>query len=327
MCHIPVEGVGHRHLDPERLTVHVHPRRSGKKAGFDGRFAVVVEFGPVGSEELDPVVGGRVVARRDHHAERGVRGSGQVTHRPDRDDPEIGAVEPGRIESGVDRRSEHLSGAPGVTAHDRGAAATVGGGVSESERHLCGEVDVGETSYPIRAEQLLHIRSLRRVTPGTRASARRRAPLALGVLRSAAGLAESVLLALDGSGVALEESRLLQTRTMVGIDLDQRTGDPQAKTVDLTGHPATLEKRLDVVHALDTSHPHRFEHAHPVRWSRKVSLDRLAVERHLPGALAESNAYDGSLATADGHRERLGHRVSTFRAVRVSGWGAWPACG
>src|SRR5690606_16695544 len=53
--------------------------------------------------------------------------------------------------------------------------------------------------------------------------------LTLRVLRSAPGLAEAVLLALDPPGVAGEQARLLEGVTQVGIELDQPAGDTESK--------------------------------------------------------------------------------------------------
>src|SRR5688572_1206840 len=55
----------------------------------------------------------------------------------------------------------------------------------------------------------------RRVMPRTR-------ELSLGVLRGLAGLLEAVLLRLLLARVTREEARLLQRRTLLGVELDER---------------------------------------------------------------------------------------------------------
>src|SRR6478735_3285752 len=69
---------------------------------------------------------------------------------------------------------------------------------------------------------------------------------ALRVLRSLAGLLQAVLLALDGAGVTGEEAGALESRAILGGDLDQGAGDGQTQCACLAGRAATVQERGDV---------------------------------------------------------------------------------
>src|SRR5690242_2950748 len=69
---------------------------------------------------------------------------------------------------------------------------------------------------------------------------------ALAVLRGLAGLLQTVLLALGGAGVPSQEAGLLQRRTVIRVDLDERASDRQAQRTGLAGDAAALEVAEDV---------------------------------------------------------------------------------
>ena len=62
-------------------------------AGLDGGLSLVIEFGPIGPEELDAVVGSGVVTGADHDPEGGPEVQGEVGNRTHRDDAQIDGVE------------------------------------------------------------------------------------------------------------------------------------------------------------------------------------------------------------------------------------------
>src|SRR5687768_5158844 len=66
----------------------------------------------------------------------------------------------------------------------------------------------------------------------------REAWLALRVLRGLTGLLQTVLLALGGAGVTGEEAGLLERGAVIGVVLDERTGDREAQAAGLAGGAA-----------------------------------------------------------------------------------------
>ena len=94
------------------------PRRAGGYARLDPRLRLVGELVAVRPEELDSVVGERVVRGGDHHAEIGPERAGEHCHgrrrhRPDQDD-----VHAHRDEAGRQRGFEQVAREPRVLADD-----------------------------------------------------------------------------------------------------------------------------------------------------------------------------------------------------------------
>src|SRR5690606_11056933 len=84
---------------------------------------------------------------------------------------------------------------------------------------------------------------------------------ALGVLRSLAGLLQAGLLALDGAGVPGQEPGALERGPVVlGVDLVERAGDPQAQRTGLAGGAATVDARDHVEAPLDVDELERAVH-------------------------------------------------------------------
>ena len=82
---------------------------SGRDQVFDLVLGVVVQFVAAGPEDLDAVVGHRVVRRRDHDPEVGVVGAGQVRHRRGREHPDPQRVDTLTGQAGDDSGLEHLA--------------------------------------------------------------------------------------------------------------------------------------------------------------------------------------------------------------------------
>ena len=108
---------------------HAADARAGRPAAgtrldqfLDAVLGGVVELVPAGAEDLDAVVGHRVVRRRDHHAEVGVVCVGQVGHRGGRQHPDPQRVDALAGQPGDDRGFEHLAAGPRVAADDGDAA-------------------------------------------------------------------------------------------------------------------------------------------------------------------------------------------------------------
>src|SRR5688500_14578656 len=123
---------------------------------------------------------------------------------------------------------------------------------------------------------------------------------ALGVLRSLASLLEPVLLALLDPRVTGEEAGLLQRRTVLGLDLDQRAGDGEPQGAGLTGDAAALEQAHDVVLLALLQGHERLTDELLVHLVGEVLLEGAAVELELAGAREQPHADDGLLAAADG---------------------------
>ncbi len=102
---------------------------------------------------------------REHHAEVGAELTGQPGDARGRELAEQEYVDPGRGESGDHGGLEELSGDPGVATDDRDGPVTVegaglredvGGGNGKVQGQLSGEITVGQTPDPVRAEEASH---------------------------------------------------------------------------------------------------------------------------------------------------------------------------
>src|SRR3546814_381373 len=123
-----------------------------------------VELHATAGEELDAVVGHRVVRGAQHHAEVGVERGGQEgdTRRGHHTEEEY--VDPCRGQSRHDGCLEELPGDPGVAPHHRHGTVPreltpVGQDVrcsnGQVQSQLGGELTVGETTDSVGAEQIL----------------------------------------------------------------------------------------------------------------------------------------------------------------------------
>src|ERR1700733_12237929 len=102
---------------------------------------------------------------------------------------------------------------------------------------------------------------------------------ALAVLRRLAGLLETVLLALDGTRVTREEAGLLQRRTVLGLDDDQRPGDGQTQCACLPGRTAAVEVGEDVDGVDPVDRDQRSLDQLLVHLVREVRLEAAAVQQ------------------------------------------------
>ena len=124
--------------------------------GLDG----VGQLLPAPAEQLDAVVGHRVVTGRDHDAEIGVGPGGQVGQRGRRQDAGAQDLGAGAGQPGHDRGLEHLPAGAGVTADDRDGTPSpvavgehAGGGTRHREGQLRREVGVGPTPDAVGPEE------------------------------------------------------------------------------------------------------------------------------------------------------------------------------
>src|SRR3954464_866170 len=123
---------------------------------------------------------------------------------------------------------------------------------------------------------------------------------ALAVLRGLAGLLEAVLLPLRGARATGQEAGLLEGRAVIGVDLDERTGDRETQRARLARNAATVQVGEDVERGRLLDQDQRVLDELLVHLVREVLLEGAAVELELPGAGNDAHADDGFLATADG---------------------------
>lgn len=136
---------------------------------LDRIFDVVGEFVTASRKEFDPVVGHRIMRRREHHTEIGIKFSrepgdrGRWQYSGDRD------IHTSACQTGHDRSLEKFSAGPGISSN-YGAGAVSGESTSVTEnvrgrhREIHGkfgrDVAVGEATYPVCAEESAHRWSL-----------------------------------------------------------------------------------------------------------------------------------------------------------------------
>src|SRR3712207_3177024 len=141
---------------------------------------------------------------------------------------------------------------------------------------------------------------------------------ALRELRSLAGLLEAGLLALLDPGVAAEEARLLEARSVVlEVDLVQRTRDSEAQRTGLARGAAAGDAGDHVVAAEQVEHLERVVDELLVELVREVVLERAAVHGEAAAAGDDAHAGDGLLAAADGRARDVEHGARGARGRRT----------
>src|SRR6516225_7615951 len=120
--------------------------------------------------------------------------------------------------------------------------------------------------------------------------------LALGVLRSLAGLLEAVLLPLLHPGVPGEEAGLLQRRAVLRVDQRQRASQAEPQGARLTGDATADDARDHVELVLGAERHEGLADDLLVHLVREVRVERPAVDRPLAGARDDADARDGLLA-------------------------------
>ena len=135
------------------------------QTALDGDLDGVVELEAAAGEELDAVVGHRVVRGGQHDAEVGSEGLGEVGDARGRQHAEQQDVDARGREAGDHRGLQELPGDAGVAAHHGQRAVPlelaevgehVGGGDGQVQGQAGGEVTVGQAADAVRAEQASH---------------------------------------------------------------------------------------------------------------------------------------------------------------------------
>ena len=163
MCDVALDGTG---VVPDAADVGPGGARPLiTQTLLDGVLDDVVELDPAAGEELDAVVGHRVVAGGQHHAQVGVHGCGEVGDTGGGHHAEANHVHAGRGQPGHHRRLQELARGAGVASDYRTRPTAleharlgqhVGGGDGEVEGQFGGQLGVGSASDTIGAEQARH---------------------------------------------------------------------------------------------------------------------------------------------------------------------------
>jgi hypothetical protein len=163
---VPLALAG-RLTDPAKAASGHAPGPAGERhPRLDLVFRGVGQLEPAPGEQLDPVVGCRVVAGRQHDPEVGPERGGQVGHAGRRDDAKAQYVHPGAGQAGHHGGLKKLTGGPRVAAHHGHQAAAVapadrrgphllqhsGGSGREVHGQLTGQVLARNPPNAVRAE-------------------------------------------------------------------------------------------------------------------------------------------------------------------------------
>src|SRR6478735_3079282 len=117
------------------------------------------------------------------------------------------------------------------------------------------------------------------------------------LLAAACGM-QADLLALDFTRIARHEASLAQHRLERRVVVDQRTGDAVARRAGLTRFTAAGDVDHDVEGFDVVRQEQRLLRDHDGGFPAEISLDVLAIDRDLAGALLDEHAGDARFATA-----------------------------
>src|SRR3954464_5761157 len=143
--------------------------------------------------------------------------------------------------------------------------------------------------------------------------------LPLGELEPLACSRASVLLALDGAGVAGEESRFLQRGAEVAVEFGERAADAVPDGAGLTRQPAAADVHEDVDLAQLLDHLEGLLEHHLARLAAEVLVESARVDGELTRAGLHAHAGDRFLAATGcvdeqflrGHSDPYASRAST----------------
>ena len=270
---------------------------------LDAVFDLVGELRAAEGEELDAVVGRRVVRRGDHHAEVGADAVDQERRRGGRDDAGVEHVDAGAREAGRDRGGEELAGDARVARDDgdraaarrrgvrrRGALGEHGGSrLGEAQGQVSREFTVGQAPDPVGSEKPRH---------GRRAGSADQRFENCGALR--AFLRPAFLRSMTRASRVRKPAFLSVGAVVLAVDLVERTRDREAQRAGLARGAAAGDLGDHVVRADELEHLERVVDELLVQLVREVVRELTAVDRDAAGAGDEAHAGDGLLAAADG---------------------------
>ena len=102
------------------------PDRVFQQGGFNSTLPSIRQLFPLRTEKLDAVVGKRVVAGADHHAQRGALRTREVGHSRRGNRPQQHHIDARRIETRFQGTFEHVTGNAGVFADQHDGVCLLG---------------------------------------------------------------------------------------------------------------------------------------------------------------------------------------------------------
>ncbi len=135
--------------------------------GLDVVFLGVGQLEAAAGEELDAVVGHRIVGCGDHGPHLDIQHGGQVGDARRRDDARVDHIEAAGGHASRQGRGKKITGDSGITADERAAtslefafgvvpAQYAHRGVAQIERQLCGQILVRQSSNAVGSEHTWH---------------------------------------------------------------------------------------------------------------------------------------------------------------------------
>src|SRR5215472_18846295 len=99
----------------------------------------------------------------------------------------------------------------------------------------------------------------------------------------------SILLAFFGAGIAREEAFYLQFLAQLGVELQQRTGNPHLERAGLAVHAAARDIGVDIKSRNGLAGHQRLFHFHALRFRQEVFVQFAAVHLKLAAAGTQEN--------------------------------------
>src|SRR5580692_1126059 len=124
--------------------------------------------------------------------------------------------------------------------------------------------------------------------------------LALRELERLARFRPAVLLALDGAGVAGEETTLLQYAAQLRLEIGQRLGQAMTHRTGLTGQAAAGDRADHIVLAVPSGRDQRLLDHHAQHRAGEIDFDLAGVDHDLAGTGLDPDARNRVLALAGG---------------------------
>ena len=291
------------------------------ETGLDLVLHPITELRPTGGEEFDAVVVPRIVRRRDHRSGNLMIGTPSSDCRC-RYNAEIDGIAARGGDTCMHGVGELRPRGAGISTDGKATVTEdLRSGLRKGADGRRSQFGAGITPHAVGSEGQRHgiIIGRRRPKAMDRREARPAARSALAVLRRLAGLLEAVLLAFLLARIAGEEAGRLEGATVLGVEFDKATSDPEAQRTGLAGGATAMNGGVDVIGLAGLGDGERLEQRLDLHLRREELVDRAAIDGDGAGAVAEAHAGDGTLATAGGLGERSGHlRILVANQARAS---------